>query len=262
MTTTWILEDNIFDKSYFGEMKECFYKYDIPYHIVEISNTEIIGKVPKVSGQVVFYGSINGQRVVTEYGWSPGVWNNPTLFSEQNLINVIGDRALNSDNQIMLFRDVLKNVKEDIFFIKPNSDSKDFAGQIKTRDEFEDWYMRNSTIGYFPSGIEDREVFVSSPKIVGKEWRLVVVDGDVVAASVYRQFQRLLPKEGCPDEVLLFANQILRDYCPADVFVLDICETINGLKVIEVNGFNSAGWYKCNIESIVTKVTEFVHQNY
>lgn len=259
---TWILESNIFDKAYHLEMIKFLKDNAIPYHILTITSGEIEGKVPVIVGPVVFYGSLDGQKIVNKYEWFPGVWNNPELFNETRLIQAIGNQALNYDAKNVLFKDVLRETQWDPFFIKPNSDTKDFAGMIAIKDEFEPWYMRMKTIGYLPEHVEDHNVIISSPKMIGKEWRLVVLEQEIIAYSVYRQYQKILPKKECPAEVLDYAKYILSLYNPAPVFVLDICETLNGLRVIEANGFNSAGLYRCDIPSIISEITAFVEKTY
>ena len=262
---TWVLEDHIFTKAFHQEMLDCLRDQNIPYHIITVTDGAIEGKIPEIAGPVIFYGSLVGRQVCERYGWTPGVWNNPEYFSERKLIDAIGPLALNYDAQTVPFRDAVKTAKTmdwDPFFIKPNSDVKEFAGMIQTQEDFNEWYMKMMTIGYFHEGIEDRPVVISSPKILGKEWRLVVLEQKVIAYSIYRQFQKVIPKRDCPAEVIALAEQVVAGFNPAPVFVVDICETINGLRVVELNGFNSAGLYKCDVTAIIPAVTEFVERTW
>ena len=41
---------------------------------------------------------------------------------------------------------------------------------------------------------------------------------------------------------------------PARAFVLDVADTLEGPKVIEVNNFNSAGLYACDVGKIVDAI--------
>jgi hypothetical protein len=58
--------------------------------------------------------------------------------------------------------------------------------------------------------------------------------------------------------VVAFAGAMAARYAPAPVFVLDVGETEAGLRVVETNCFNSAGWYACDAAAIVRRVTAFV----
>jgi hypothetical protein len=86
----------------------------------------------------------------------------------------------------------------------------------------------------------------------------VVVDGAVVASSQYRYHGRLKVTGEVPAEVTAFAERDGRAVRPAPVFVLDVGEVEEGLRVVETNCFNSAGWYACDAAAIVRRVTAFV----
>jgi len=46
----------------------------------------------------------------------------------------------------------------------------------------------------------------------------------------------------------------------ADVFVMDIAQTYDGLKVIEYNTFNSAGLYACDVGNIIDGINNFLQE--
>ena len=263
MTVTWVLERDVFAEECFEAMVEHFKTNSIPYHIVRIVPLihEIEGKVPQIEGPAVVYGTIGSQKLAQKHNWTPGVWTNNT-FNESVLIEKLGDRALNHDLRAIKFKDVLKIISWNVFFIKPNTDTKEFAGMVIERDQFEDWYMKLTTAGYFDDSILETEVVVSQPKNIGTEWRLVMVEGKVVEASIYRQYQKIMPERNFNKDVIAFAEACAIDYCPAPVFVMDICESSNGLKVIEANAFNSAGLYKCDVGNIINEVNKFVEKTH
>ena len=43
---------------------------------------------------------------------------------------------------------------------------------------------------------------------------------------------------------------------PHRAFVFDVCDTPNGLKIVEINTMNAAGFYAGNIQSIVLALEE------
>ena len=49
-------------------------------------------------------------------------------------------------------------------------------------------------------------------------------------------------------------------YAPAPVFVLDVGETEAGLRVVETNCFNSAGFYWCDLHAIVRAVNAYLRR--
>ena len=50
------------------------------------------------------------------------------------------------------------------------------------------------------------------------------------------------------------SRQVARRSRAARAFVLDVADTLEGPKVIEVNNFNSAGLYACDVGKIVDAV--------
>jgi len=61
-----------------------------------------------------------------------------------------------------------------------------------------------------------------------------------------------------PDHVLCFAEETAKIWRPDDVYVMDVCETDDDLKIVEFNCFNASGFYNCNVGQIVRKVSCFV----
>jgi len=45
---------------------------------------------------------------------------------------------------------------------------------------------------------------------------------------------------------------------PAEAFVIDIAKTYDGLKVIEINNFNSSGFYSCDVYKIVDSIERLI----
>jgi hypothetical protein len=37
---------------------------------------------------------------------------------------------------------------------------------------------------------------------------------------------------------------------------MDIADTPNGLKIVEINNINSAGWYRCDMQKLVTSLED------
>jgi len=257
MNVTWVLEKNVFSERCFDDMVNYFEENNIPYHVITIVPFihEIDGKVPEISGPVVCYGSIGIQKIAMKYNWKPGVWSNNSI-SENIVSCVLGKDYLNHDGIITTMSQVLNDVSMDEFFIKPNGDTKEFAGTIIKRDEFANWYQKMIDIGYLTNN--DFSVIISSPKIVQNEFRLVVVNNEIVSFSRYG-YDKYLPKK-LPGNALKFAMLTTMTYQPLDVYVMDIGETPNGWKVIEYNTFNCSGLYDCNVNKIIHSINKFVEK--
>lgn len=256
--TTWVLERDVFSERCFNEMINHFKKEGIDHHIVRIIPFihEIEGKVPKITGNVVVYGSIGSQKLAKTHEWKPGVWTGPEI--DENLISAkLGDDYLNVDAKILKLREVSNTFGGDVF-MKPNSDTKEFAGCVQHTEDIMEWVSSLEKMGY-AENLLDLEVVVSSPKTVGCEWRVAVVDGKISSFSCYKQYGIVKPERWMPKEALNFVERIISKYSPFDVFVIDICQIETGdFKVIEYNTFNSSGLYECDVSKIIDDINAFL----
>ena len=261
MTVTWILERNVFSEKCFDDMVSHMEKNHIPYHVVTIIpfSHEIEGKTPDVEGLVVCYGSIGIHDLAQRMGWEPGVFHSYNTFNPSTYKVYLGDMFLNNDAIRLPLSDVssfVKASKLDEFFIKPDGDRKEFAGEVMEVDKFDGWLKNLMDIGYLENN--DFDVVVSPPKRIGVEARLVVVDNLIVAHSVYRKYQKAWMDEEVDPKMLEFAHKAIREFRPHDVYVMDVTDTDDGYKVVEYNTFNSSGLYACNVGNIIDEINRFV----
>lgn len=275
MTATWILESNVFAEVCFDEMVAHFKAKEIPHHVVRIIPFihEIEGKKPIAEGPVVVYGSIGVQKLSNREGWVPGVFGDPKAFSEAEAERKLSDLYLNwgqfkttikkLGGETAAFSRLLGGLGEPVeeFFIKPNTDTKEFAGMVIKVDEFDEWYGGMVESGYLDDN--DFGVVISRPKKLGCEWRVVVVDGKISTASLYRQYQRVMPERGLIPEVEAVVMEAHALYQPAPVYVIDVAQVMNAegewlYKVIEYNTFNSAGLYACDVTKVIDDINALV----
>lgn len=261
--TTWILEEDVFSEQCFGDMVAHLEARDIPYHLVRIVPFihEIEGRVPEVTGPCVVYGSIGVQKLAGAHGWLPGVFTNDNFNSDRYAAK-LGDLFLNGDVVIMPLSQVLNYVQDwpedKPFFIKPNGDTKEFAGTVMTPAEFGDWHRNMLNIGYLESS--DFDVAISGYKKLGCEWRVVVVDGQICTSSLYRQYGIVKPERHIIPEVEAVVRAAHARFQPAPVYVIDVAQVGDDYKVIEYNTFNSAGFYDCDVAKIIDDVTAYVER--
>lgn len=260
---TWILEANVFAETCFDEMVAHLKATSTPYHVVKVVPFvhEIEGKVPEVSGPVVVYGSIGIQKLARKHGWTPGVWTDTEAFSEVGAAKHLGDMMLNARGNAVEFSAVSDYLKlfyhpDAEFFIKPNTDTKEFAGTTMRAAEFEAWKDKLISIGYLDNN--DFAVIVAPAQKVGCEWRVVVVDGKISDYSLYKQYQRVMPERHILPEVEALVYEAMAKFQPAPVYVIDVAQVGDEFKVIEFNTFNSAGLYACDVTKIIDDINSFL----
>lgn len=221
----------------------------------------VVGGDPNIEGPVVAYGSTAIDTVVERNGWTPGVWRTEKL-RESYVAATLGDLYMNHDMVVCPAEKAAEIAAErgwEWFFVKPDTDEKQFAGTITDPRKYpffiegmlaHEWVTR------------DFEVCVSPIRDIGIEWRLPVVDGKVVDYSIYRQYRQVMPSREIYQEVLDVAAGAIARHNPVPVYVIDIGQVDDQLRVIEYNGFNSSGLYACDVGNVVDAVNRYVETHY
>jgi hypothetical protein len=83
------------------------------------------------------------------------------------------------------------------------------------------------------------------------------VANELVSACRYATSGRKDVETGCPPDVSAFAAQVLAtiSWHPAEVFVLEVCETESEFRVAELNPFETSGLSGGDQEFIVRSVS-------
>lgn len=221
----------------------------------------VVGGDPHIEGRVVAYGSTAIDDVVARNKWQPALWRSDGVV-ETRVLNAIGTNYLNYDMKSLDPSDVLAYAKEqgwEFFFVKPDTDDKEFSGMVCDQQKYP-FFMEALIANMWDK--HDFKVCVSSIKNIGIEWRIPVVDGKIVDYSIYRQWRRVMPSREIYQEVLDFTERMISLHDPARAYVIDVGQLNDELKVIEYNGFNSAGFYACDINNIVDAVNRMVEKYY
>lgn len=210
---------------------------------------------------VIFYGSLGlAKKISKQTNWVPGVYYDVPKYNCTSYYAALGKFLLNG-NYIMLPFSELQRQKEFLFecvgqdrtvFIRPNRGDKIFTGKMVLKEEYD------KDIDYFGFGdIDPSElVIVSEPRNISNEWRFVVVDGEVITGSQYRENTRVAVAAEYPQAALDFAKNIVAVYNPEPAWILDVCRTdYNEHWIMEVGCFSCAGLYACNRTVIIEKIS-------
>jgi hypothetical protein len=259
---TWVLEADVFPTSH-ARMRDAV--RDVSAQVL-LWRDEWLADVswPRLSGRtVVFHGSLGNAAVVAErLPWRPGSFCDTQGFrcsgwysrADQWLLHRTW--TLSSVEELVTTADdVLARVgAPDIFFVRPDSPLKPFSGRVLRRDEIS---LAALDYGFY---YDDKRlsVIVAPVRAVHREWRYVVVSGEVVAGSAYQAEGRSALPDEPSGEPWVFASGIARQLvAPQDVFVLDVCEADGGLFLLELNPFGGADLYECDRAAVVAAVSGF-----
>lgn len=273
MKLKWIIEDFDADNR-FDVLAEEAKKQG---HIVDI-----IKYVPFQSGSYNNFGnndcvvtntSINlAKQLQREKEWIPGPWLNSRAYECTSYYAYLGKYHINSDYVMLPRSEVERNLtflrksfgsEEGALFIRPSSGHKTFTGKVFHEKSWKsDWeWVEEFT---------DKEsiVIISSPKTIVREWRFIAAEEKIITGSLYREKIGPISSEKYREiditnnkkdvAAQIKAEDVLSEkYLPDPVFVIDICEDINGdLYLLEIGSFCCAGLYNCNVSRIVEVVSK------
>lgn len=244
----YIVQENVFRHENYNIIFETLDKLGLEYEVVKFKEDGSIDVETKEDEKVFVFGSIRMARLSAEKNWYPG-----SFFGNHHDFNVYGKHygvnMLNHDSIIHTV-DTENLFKEDdeLLFIRPCKDSKIFNGQVFTKTKWEDTVERMKVD---KSEHMKSEIQVTKPKVIYREARCWVVDGKVVTSSYYRFNGDVAYIENVEEEALEFAQKMVDIFQVDKSFVIDICFTPDGWKVVEVNCVNCSGFYKGDLEKLV-----------
>lgn len=267
----WILQDNLFNEEAYQTLLDTLMRFNIPHSIHKV--IPFVGELfpePELDTKnVVCMGSYSLRHAAKKCGWKPGVFDLEEADFEVQKQHW-GEHMLNYDSVVVKFKDAVLTEQE--MFIRPIQDTKVFAGRVISKDEFEEWkrsvVQQKNDYGN-GVGFEDTLIQVSPLKTIYTEYRLWVVDQKIVSCSLYKRGNQIIYSSNVDRHIFDFGNNILKTknqlkdmtlttfnkgWAPSRAFCLDVCETDQGMKVVEINTLNSSGFYACNIPDLVIRL--------
>lgn len=216
-------------------------------------------------GPVTFLGSINAlkscqQFTKAEYElWDWCDWKQlrPSYF-----MSYWGEYMLSQNYCFLPLAEVIRRQhwlhswygKAGKLFIKPDTNDKVFDGQVVHFKNADAWVK--SILVDSPS--QHLLCVVARPETIHSEYRLVIHNEKVIAASSYRKDGFLEMIEGCPADAKEVAETAARKWSPHPIYVMDVAETDEGEhKIVDCGSVNVAGFYACKLEPIVDAIISF-----
>ncbi len=260
--THWILQNNLYSEEGFESLTSALERFEYPYSIHKcvpfVGTLEPEADPPP--GPVIVMGSYTLARHAKERGWTPGAWLDNLDFRTQ--LEHWGEVMLNADALVTTVKDFSWVASQiDPFFVRPVHDTKSFTGQVfdqHTWNEFRDGVY--SVADAWSTINPHTEIMVCRKKEIYTETRTWIVEGRVVTTSGYKvgTIKRYTSPEHVDPHIKYFAQLAADAWCPNEAFVLDVAETPNGLRIVEVNNLNSAGFYKADMQRLVKALAGLV----
>lgn len=240
----YYIQENVFREMHYDRIIDAVKRLGLDFEIIRIDDSESI-HVHLERSDVFCFGSIKLARLAKKKSWYPGSLMNEnhdyTIYSEY-----WNTYLLNADSKIQDIRTPI-NFNLGNQFIRPTKDSKIFTGKVFNSS---DW---NSILEKIIQKRNKEKIMiqVATPKNIFQEIRCWIVNKKVITASTYKVGKDVRYTEFTDSDGLDFADKMVQIYQPANAFVLDICKTEQGWKIVEVNCINSAGFYAANLQKLI-----------
>jgi len=245
----YLIQENVFREIHYDYIFEALRRLGLPYEVVRLNGTADF-EFQTDRKDVFCFGSIRLAHLAEKYAWQPG-----SLFNAQHDYTVYADywkdNLLNWDSKIQTIEEPIDFYAYKLF-IRPTKDSKIFTGQLFSAA---DWVATQESA--LQRGHQKALIQVAIPKKIYQEVRCWIVDKKVVSASTYKLGAEVRYIEYHDADGLTFAHDMAQIFQPAAAFVLDICSTEQGWKIVELNCINSAGFYACNLQKLLMSLEDF-----
>lgn len=250
----WVLQDRFFDPHAFAELRHQLDAQAAPHAVVRV-NARTLALDPPVdpAGPVFACGSSTLGRVAKSRGWWPGYVDDNLDY--RLLARHYGEHLLNADAVCVPLDEA--PLPAGPVFVRPVGDLKQFAGSVMSAADFTAW--RRSLLDEIARGAHPRlhagePIVIARPKELQVEYRLRVVDGAIVSASTYRRGGAPFLSDQVDERVLAFGRERVAQWSPNRAFCLDVADTPDGLKVVEINAIGSSAFYAGDIGRYVAAI--------
>jgi hypothetical protein len=260
MRPTWLIEANV-EGLPSGDLQEEVRRQGmtcrVVKHLPNLSAPKDIagGEGIPFDACVVFRGSLGLMRHIQRTRhWKPGGWCSFANLACSTYYAHFGPFLLNRDYTLLPVGEALR-LTDTLFarhgvnnrlFVRPDSVEKSFTGVLADKLIFT---RTISALSFDPTTL----VLVARPRRLLHEWRLIVANGRVIAGSQYRNESGVTEEPGGPDEVMAFATSVLEkvEWRPDPLFAMDVCNSEDGFRVVELNSFSCSGQYLADLRPIV-----------
>lgn len=207
---------------------------------------------------VVLFGSYTLWRFAQARGLTPGVFRLRPFVRETAWQSYLLNGA---DALFLRLDDVPTKLPADDrhWFMRPVEDSKEEPGRVRKAREIRE--LADKVLALNPAEIplgslrHDTQLMFSKPVRIYKEWRCWVVGQQIVTWSLYKEGTRIVYRHEIDEDAAKFTRHLV-DLNPhyAVAYVMDICRTEDGLKMLETNCINAAGFYAADLMALVASI--------
>jgi hypothetical protein len=256
----WLLQTNLYSEEGWDALVSALDRLERPYSIHKVipfsdGQLDPDPRLPDGARAIVM-GSYTMAKYAAVRGWKPGAYLDNLDIIEQYWH--WGEHMLNQDMLTCDLRDLGPQFVTGPTFIRPVHDTKAFTGQVFDHDLWSEFW---SGVMATPDAVNigpDTRIVSASKKEIWSETRTWVINRKVITASGYKvgTIKRYSSPEQVDKEITDYAQARAYDWSPNRAYVMDIAQTPNGLKIVEINNLNSAGFYKGDVQKLIMAIEE------
>ncbi|MEO1773489.1 MAG: ATP-grasp domain-containing protein [Pseudomonadota bacterium] len=209
------------------------------------------------TNNVMMFGSYSLWKNAEKNGYRPGVFKlRPFVYEE-----VWQPFMLNGPDAVFLTVAEIpcRLLNDELWFVRPVSDDKEQPGKVRSAKEMRDIAEKVLSLDEheIPLGSlrHDTTLMFTRPVSIFKEWRVWIVNDQVVTYSLYKEGTRVVYRREIERDALALVHQMIAvnpRFAPA--YVMDICRTGVGLKFLETNCINAAGFYEADVVKLAAAI--------
>ena len=173
---------------------------------------------------------------------------------DQQYYSLLDLPLLNSDARYIDYSRIKNYEFTKETFIKPSRDLKSFNGGVIYAGETIQNYIART--GYHSPNIKTEKIVVSDIKEIQEEYRFFMHENKILGCSRYMLDSEVNPSDFVPENIKDCALEYAELYNPAELYVMDLAVTLEGIKIVEYNCWNASGFYHSNIRDIIFQVNE------
>jgi hypothetical protein len=248
----WILHRNFLSETAWDALVAALERFDIDYSVHDV--VPKVGDLlpePQLSHQnVICIGSYSMRHLATKNGWYPGIFDLFAQDFEQQRLHW-GDRMLNFNSVVCTVE--AAEILDVPIFVRPAQDTKTFSGRVFQPDEFRDWQraIADPLSNHGTSLTPQTLIQLSQPVAIYAEYRFWIVKGEIITQSLYKRGSQVIYDSDVDERLALFVIDRLAEWLPHETFVVDVCDTPDGIKIVEINTLNSSGLYAADVQRLV-----------
>lgn len=243
----WLLQENTYNEPGWATLKNVLEKTNTPHseHKVIPFVGDLMPDI-NIDGPVVCIGTYSLRHVAKKKGWTPGVWDlEPHTYD--HCCAKWKNEMLNYDAKMFKLKELFSYIEPNsYYFIRPNGDNKYFAGGVKATSDIE--YIHKCVANlkddeiYYGLSMET-DIVLNEVHEIYSEYRNWIIDGKIATSSMYKQGDKVLYSDEVDSEVIEYVKTMIDIWQPERAFVIDVAKTERGMKIVEINTLNAAGFY-------------------